>query len=146
MHSSSSGYIIGLHYDEVKDVAFCHTCVTAARSKKLKNIRSIGDLAFIHRGYTNWRDVSGKTGTFCKHDCSSLHKQAVEMVYTVPRTTPDVGELLLTAHASEKECNRKYLLKVAQTVRYLARQGLPLRGDSNENDSNFAPTITSSGK
>ena len=27
-----------IHYDEVKDVAFCHTCVTAVRSKKLKNI------------------------------------------------------------------------------------------------------------
>ena len=45
-----------------------------------------------------------------------VHKQAVEIVYTVPRTTPDAGELLSTAHASEKEYNRKYLLKVAQTV------------------------------
>ena len=59
----------------------------------------------------------------------------------LPRTTPDVGELLSTAHASEKESNRKYLQKVAQTLRYLARQGLPLRGDGGEIDSNFAQLL-----
>ena len=130
-----------IHYDEVKDVAFCHTCVTAVRSKKLKNVPSSGDLAFIHRGYANWKDASGKTGAFCKHESSSLHKQAIEAIYTFPRTTPDIGELLSTAHASEKEYNRKYLLKVAQYVQYLARQGLPLRGDGNENDSNFTQLL-----
>ena len=26
-----------IHYDEANDVAFCHTCVTAVRAKKLKN-------------------------------------------------------------------------------------------------------------
>ena len=34
--------------------------------------------------------------------------------------------------ASEKAFNRKYLLKVAQTVQYLARPGWPLKEDSNE--------------
>ena len=130
-----------IHYDEVNDVAFCHTCVAAARSRKLKNVSSNGDLTFIHRCYANWKDASGKTGAFCKHESSSLHKQAVEVIYTLPRTTPDVGELLSTAHANEKESNRKYLLKIAQTVRYLARQGLPLRGDGNEIDSNFAQLL-----
>ena len=63
------------------------------------------------------------------------------MIYTLPRTTPDVGELLSTAHASEKESNSKYLSKVAQTIQYLARLGLPLRGGSNEIDSNFAQLL-----
>lgn len=128
-----------IHYDEVNDVAFCHTCVAAVRSKKLKNVSN--DLTFIHRGYANWKDASGKTGAFCKHESSSLHKQAVEVIYTLPRTTPDVGELLSAAHGCEKETNRKYLLKVSQTVRYLARQGLPLRGDGSEIDSNFAQLL-----
>ena len=130
-----------IHYDEAKDVAFCHTCVTAVRSKKLKNVLNNGDLAFIHRGYANWKDASGKTGAFCKHESSSVHKQAVEVIYTLPRTTPDVGELLSTAHASEKESNRRYLLKVAQAIRYLAKQGLPLHGDGNEMDSNFSQLL-----
>ena len=63
------------------------------------------------------------------------------MTYTYTRTIPDIGELLSTAHASEKEYNRKCLQKVAQTVQYLARQGLPLRRDGNKNDSNLAQLL-----
>jgi len=51
--------------------------------------------------------------------------------------TRNVGELISSNHANSKEENRKYLLKIAQSIRYLARQGLPLRGDGNEVDSNF---------
>ena len=40
------------YYYEVKYVAFCHPCMTAVRSKKLKSVSSKGDLAFIHCGYT----------------------------------------------------------------------------------------------
>ena len=113
----------------------------SSKIEEIKERTNSGDLAFIHCGYANWKDASGKTGAFCKHECSSLHKQAIEVIYTFPRTTPDIGELLSTAHASEKEYNRKYLLKVAQNVQYLARQGLPLRGDGNENDSNFTQLL-----
>ena len=68
------------------------------------------------------RMILRKIGAFCKHECNSLHKQAVEVIYTFLSTTPDIGELLSTAHASEKEYDRQYLLKIAQTVQYLAKQ------------------------
>ena len=42
------------------------------------------------------------------------------------------------AHANKKASNRKYLLKVAQTVWYLARPGWPLIEGGNDIDSNFA--------
>jgi len=115
-----------IHYNETNNVAFCHTCATAARSKRLKNVSSNGDLTFIHCGYANWKDASGKTGAFCKHESNSLHRQAVKMIYTLPRTTTDVGELLSAAHSIEKESNREYLRKVAQTVQYLVRPKLAL--------------------
>ena len=92
----------------------------------------------------HWKDAYGKTSAFCKHECSSLHKQAVEVIYTFPRTTPvvsDIGKLLSTAHASKKEYNRKYLLEVTQTVQYLTRQELSLKGNGNENDSNFVQVL-----
>ena len=54
--------------------------MTAVRSKKLKNVSNNGDLMFIHRGYANWKDASGNTCAFCKHESSSLHKQAVEVI------------------------------------------------------------------
>lgn len=59
------------------------------------------------------------------------------MVITLPKTTKDVGEMLSSTHLKEKNANRQYLLKVMQNIRFLARQGIPLRGDGDEHDSNF---------
>ena len=48
-----------------------------------------------------------------------------------------MGDLLSKAAASQKQQNRKYLLKVLSSLRFLARQGLSLRGDGDETDSNL---------
>ena len=65
------------------------------------------------------------------------HKEAVEKVLTLPSTTRDVGKLLSSAHAREKEVNRHCLLKILTDLRLLARQGCAIRGHSGENDGNF---------
>lgn len=57
----------------------------------------------------------------------------------------DVGELLSTKHTQQKAINRSYLSKVLENLIYLARQGLPVRGNwvpeegggGCELDSNF---------
>ena len=49
----------------------------------------------------------------------------------------DIGDLLSKEAASQKEKNRTYLLRVLASVRFLARQGLPLRGDDDELESNL---------
>lgn len=36
--------------------------------------------------------------------------------------------MLSSAYANEKECNRKKLLTILSSIRFLARQGLPIRG------------------
>ena len=47
-----------------------------------------------------------------------------------------------SAQASQKVSNRKYLLKVAQTMIYdFARPGSSLKEDGNEIDSNFAQLL-----
>ena len=49
----------------------------------------------------------------------------------------DVGKMS-SQHAKEKEINREYFLNILSIIRLLARQGLPLRGDADdEKDSNF---------
>ena len=125
-----------IHYDEARDLAFCFICVKGARSKTLKTART-ADASFISRGYSNWKDATGEKGGFCRHEASGCHKAAVEAVVTIPATTRDVGELLSSAHAKEKAANRKNLMCVAECLRYLARQGLAIRGDGSEVDSNF---------
>ena len=41
---------------------------------------------------------------------------------------------------SQMELNRRCLVKIVETLQFLARQGLALRGD-NSDDSNFMQTL-----
>ena len=60
------------------------------------------------------------------------------MIVSLPSSTPNVGEMLTQQYAKEKECNRKMLIKIISSIRFLARQSLALREDgSGELDSNF---------
>lgn len=61
---------------------------------------------------------------------------------TLPATTQDIGEQLSSQHARDKEQNRRMLLKIISRVRFLARQGLPLRGDGDERNSNFLALLS----
>ena len=45
--------------------------------------------------------------------------------------------MLVKQHKQEKKDNRQCLLKILSNVQFLARQGLPFRGDAEEMDSNF---------
>ena len=111
-----------LHWDER---VFCFTCVSAFKQKKLRS--ATADIAFISRG---WKDA---TAAFHKHESSSCHKQAEQMI-VLPATNRDIGECLSTSLALE---NRACFLKLLGSVRFLARQGLALRGDGiGEPDSN----------
>jgi len=90
--------------------------------------------SFTVKGFNNWKDA---TTLFKKRQDSDVHKEAMEKLYILPRTTKDIGESLSQTHAKEKKQNRQYLLKVLQNVRFIARQGLPLQGDGIEENSNF---------
>ena len=104
----------------------------AVKMKKLRDIDT-GELAFISRGYCNWKDATGSKGAFHCHEQSHIHKRAVECM-THSAGVKDIGEMLSSQLAVEKRNNRDYLFKVIQ---FLARQGMALRGDNDESDSNF---------
>ena len=94
------------------------------KNNKLRN----WDLAFVSRGYCNWKDATGEKGAFSTHQKSATHKRAVEVIFTLPATTGNVGEMLSRAHAWERLENRDYLLKLFQNIRFLSRQGIALCG------------------
>ena len=56
---------------------------------------------------------------------------------TLPKSTKDVGEFLDKAHKKEKEEATVMLLHIMSSVRFLARQGLALRGDGSDESSNL---------
>ena len=72
-----------------------------------------------------------------RHEQSSSHRQAVETTITIPSTTVSIDEQLCHQLSKEKEINRGMLIKIISSVRFLARQGLALRGDGSEDDGNF---------
>ena len=88
----------------------------------------------MSEGFSNWKDA---TVGFANHEKSATHKRAVEVVVTLSQIHRDIGEMLSTSHASEKAVNRQCLMKIAENIRLLARQGFSLRGDGTEDNSNF---------
>lgn len=83
---------------------------------------SKGEDAFVTHGYTNWKDTSGDKHV--NHECS--HKYCVDLTM---ETHKDVGELISSEHEKHKETNPAYLHKVLENIIFLARQGLPMRGN-----------------
>ena len=65
------------------------------------------------------------------------------MIITIPATTVHIGVQLSQEYAREMENNRKMILSCIQ---FLARQGLPLRGDGDEIDGNFLQLLKFQGQ
>ena len=70
----------------------------ALKTGKIKAEGNI-DEAFVLRGYCNWKDASGDKGGLASHESSQVHKRAVEVMETLPRTIRDIGEHLSSAKA-----------------------------------------------
>ena len=62
---------------------------------------------------------------------SSPSLTSKQAVITLPKQTKDVGAQLSIAHKAEKEEARDMLQIILSSVRFLARQGLALRGECN---------------
>ncbi len=71
---------------------------------------------------------------------TKTHLEAVEAMITLPKSTPDVGELLSSIHKNEKEEAINVLKTIISSVRFLARQGLALRGHDEE-EGKFLDTM-----
>ena len=62
-----------LHYDCSRDLVFCHTCVTAFKTGKLRlSMGNVKDSAFIFAGFSNWKDA---TVAFGSHEKSATHQK-----------------------------------------------------------------------
>ena len=118
-----------LHYDVAQDAARCFTCCKAVKDGRAMATGAT-EQAYLVKGFSNWKDG---TRSFSKHESCDFHKVCAAAL----ASTVDVGDMLSRQAASDKRENREYLLKVLSTVRFLARQGLALRGDGDETDSNL---------
>ena len=106
-------------------------CVKAYKEKKLS--ASCLEPTFISTGYTNWKDA---TVNFANHEKSKCHADSLFTTVTAPSTMPDIGESLSAQHARDKLERCQCFMTIIQNLQFLAHQGLPLRGDGDETDSN----------
>ena len=115
-----------IHYDSGQDCAFCFVCCKAVKDKKAR-LSSYTEDSFLVKGFTNWKDA---TRIFGRHESCDFHKMSASAL----ASRVDVGDMLSKEAATLKQQNRQYLLRLLSSLRYLARQGLPLRGDGDETD------------
>ena len=87
-----------LHYIENDDAVLCITCAQASAQKKLQ-WSSSSDLAFISKGFTNWKDATVK---FSIHEASKCHKESVLKMVTLPSTTQNIAECWSNSLKKEK--------------------------------------------
>ena len=90
------------------------------------------EAAFITDGFCNWKDARDSFG---EHERSGCHITANTYQNVIPKCNKVPKMLDATAQANMKS-NRKCLINIIETLLYLARQGVALRGHVDI-ESNF---------
>ena len=96
-----------LHYEE--DKAFSYNCIKAYKEDKLRTPSL--ELAFISKGFNNWKDASVK---FKEHESSNCHKDSLVVTVDLPSSVKDIAETLQSGLTKQKMENRQMLLKFYQ--------------------------------
>ena len=113
-----------LHWNQATECAYCYVCISAFKQGKLRS--SSAEHAFISKGFKNCKNA---TACFRDHEQSSCHKEAIGMVITIPATHKDISECISSASGEQRRHNRSCFMKVLTSLQFLARQGLPVRGE-----------------
>lgn len=129
-----------LAYDDTLQKAFRSACREAYGVLNIKvptgsvnNNRVFSSLA--KEGFSSWHKACDR---FKNHERTDVHRQAVSSVFN--RKSTNVVSMLSNQLSKDQQDARFCLLKIFETVRFLAVQGLPLRGNIEQN-SNFIQTL-----
>ena len=109
---------------------YCVTC----RSAKYRNLLTYpkhSKSTFIDDGFQNLKKALER---FREHEASVMHKEAIFKLAAM-ESSSGIGTLLSRQLESDQALHRTMLMKVLSCVKYLARQGLPLRGHYEDAES-----------
>lgn len=99
---------------------------TRISSTELKSID-----AFVHNGFSNWKKSLER---FAIHEKSGIHKSCFLTVNHVKIGT-NVSKCLNNAKYEEMVSARKSLIAIITSLRFLAQQGLAIRGHNDESSN-----------
>ena len=120
-----------LTYCTTRNSLFCLYC----RRKNISGGFSFGTKfkdAFVMSGFTNWKKGPQR---FKEHEKSQAHKEAIFTHEMSSR--PTITSMVNSAVKKDQESRRKMLLKQLSSLKYLLRQGLAIRGHSNNKEGNL---------
>ena len=101
--------------------AFCAYCRYAAKRGLLTD--KLSDNAFISNGFNNWKKALER---FEQHAQSSSHKEALLKIELLEQ--PTIVSQLNSQQKKEQKIRREMLLITLSSLKFLVRQGLPVRG------------------
>lgn len=116
-----------LDYCAEKDHVICFVCKNQNTKENLQAERS-KELVFLESGFRNWKKALVK---FEKHQGSKCHRAATTHEIVIPQC----GNVIQMTNENEKakmEMNRRCFMEIIDALQFLARQGLALRGDDDE--------------
>ena len=112
-----------LHYSKEKDSVFCIFCI---RNKGKLTAEHNMEETYITKGFNNWKKAFE---AFLDDQQSKAHRDAITYESVVPQCG-DVWEMTVNNLNNKGLAKRKYLIKVMECIRFLARQGLAFRPSS----------------
>jgi len=116
-----------LHFSPTLKAVVCYYCAKANEIALLQ-LKMRTEPAFITAGFTNWKNA---LASFQAHQNSDCHHYALAQHKQLK--APAIDAQLSDQRKVEQQRARHALVKVISTVKYLARQGLPLRGHTDDN-------------
>ena len=118
-----------LEYSPSTNRAFCFACRVFGRTSQQHE-------GFVSTGFQKWKSALEK---FRAHQNSSAHKSAVLTWKVAKRTrnNPETNVVCLVNHQRKKEIdeNREYLKNIIETLIFIGRQGISLRGHRENSES-----------
>ena len=107
---------------------FCSMCRGA---RKFGLLSMPHKSAFIDDGFGNWKNALEK---FPEHENSEVHRESIAKL-AAKNSGQSIASALNRQHDEETKFHREMLLKLLSCIRFLARQGLPLRGHREDTES-----------
>lgn len=124
-----------LHYDETLKSCFCSTCIKANELRLLVNAKFVKE-AFIEKGFCDWKHALER---FIGHEKSECHRTAVMKLSAITSETNVISSLNESKRVDMQKA-RGALLRIITSIAFLAKQGLAIRGKTN-NTSNFSQLL-----
>lgn len=110
-----------LEYSVLGDEAYCFSCRKFSSNLKETKFRT--------EGYSNWKKAMEAKSGFHQHETSQHHQQSMKLWMDYKNrmeTSKSVMSLVSTKVMSD---NQKWLQAVVRVIKFLAKHGLPVRGE-----------------